>query len=88
MAIPSTTSQKLSPGLKQAVRQYCQTHDMESVNRNLRRMLLDYLNYELRIGVPLYLEELLWQLSDLFELLDVVATETKDWHKPGEKEDK
>ena len=46
------------------------------LNINLRRILLDYLRIELRSAVPLFAEELLSSLYDLFELLDLSAEET------------
>ncbi len=82
MSTTQPPNKKLSPALKQELRQFCQTHDIERVNRNLRRMLLDYLDNELRIGIPVYLEEFIWQVGDLFELLDVLHQETKHWQQP------
>lgn len=82
----SKIHKKLSPTLKHQVRQFCETHYPGRVSSNLRRMLLDYLDNELRIGIPVYLDELLWQLNDLFDLLDLAQQETAHWHPPPKKE--
>lgn len=80
MSTIATTNKKLSSELVAELIQYFSTHNAAKLSRNLRCMLLDYLAYELRVGVPLYTDELLWQLNDLFELLDVAAKETQEWH--------
>ncbi len=80
MSTTTTPTKKLSPILKHQLRQFCENHYPDRVSRNLRRMLLDYLDNELQIGIPNYLEELLFQLNDLFDLLDVAAEETRHWH--------
>jgi hypothetical protein len=85
MSTTKAMNKKLSPALKHELRRFCETHECERVSHNLRRMLLSYLDYELRVGVPIYLEELLWQLNDLFDLLDTVQQETKHWHPPPKK---
>jgi hypothetical protein len=82
MPASKSTTKKLSPAITEELCRYFATHYAARLSRNLRCMLLDYLAYELRVGVPLYLEEMLWQLHDLFELLDRVEEETKDWHPP------
>lgn len=78
-----TNKKKLSPELKQALRCFFETHDAERVSQNLRRMLLACLEHELRVGIPLYFDEMLWQVNDLFELLNVMKEETKNWHPHG-----
>jgi hypothetical protein len=82
MPASKPTIKKLSPALTEELCRYFATHHAARLSRNLRCMLLDYLAYELRTGVPLYIDELLWQLHDLFEVLDVVEGETKVWHPP------
>jgi hypothetical protein len=79
--MPATTppKKKLSPTLKYQLRRFCETHYPGRVSSNLRRMLLDYLDNELQVGIPCYLEELLFQLNDLFDLLDTAAQETEGW---------
>lgn len=73
-------AKQLSPELAAALHRFFTTHRAASVGKNLRCMLLDYLACELRIGVPFYLDELLWQLSELFELLELAEQETAFWH--------
>jgi hypothetical protein len=80
MSTAATAKKKLTPELKQAHRRFFETHAAERVSRNLRRMLLACLEYELRVGVPLYYDEWLWQVNDLLELLDTISYETKHWH--------
>ncbi len=86
MATSKTIQRVLSPALSEAVLTYFATHHAANLSRNLRHLLLDNLEYELRIGVPAYLDELLWQLSDLFDLLDLAQQETAQWHPPPKKE--
>jgi hypothetical protein len=81
MSNPTFPSQKLSPELRFAIRRFFYDNDLERVNRNLRRMLLTFLEIELRNGVPAYLEELVLQLNDIFELFDKAHEETRKW--PG-----
>jgi hypothetical protein len=80
MPATTITTKQLTPALAKELSRYFATHNAAKLSRNLRCMLLDYLAYELRVGVPLYTEELLWQLNDLFELLDLAAQETNEWH--------
>ncbi len=86
MSTSTTPTKKLSPTLKHQLRRFCETHYPDRVSRNLRRMLLDYLDNELQVGIPVYLEELIWQLNDLFELLDTAAEETKHFRAEGVKD--
>lgn len=85
MAAPTFKSKKLTPAFAEELCRYFATHNAANLSRNLRCMLLDYLAYELRVGVPLYLDELLWQLNDLFDLLDHAQQETGHWHPPPKK---
>lgn len=45
------------------------------LSQNLRRMLIDYLEYELKTGVPTYFDEFLFPLNCLFDLLDKAENE-------------
>ncbi len=81
MSAAPHNKKKLTPELKHALRQFFETHDAERVNSNLRRMLLSSLENELHVGVPFYFDEWLWQVNDLFELLDTAAKETKSWNQ-------
>jgi hypothetical protein len=70
----------LSPELIEKLTYFFEEHSPQELNTNLRRILLDYLRIELRSAVPLFTEELLSSLYDLFELLDLAAEETDKWH--------
>lgn len=74
-----------SPGFLEELRRFLETHDPANLSRNLRTMLLEYLATELKVGIPLYLDELLWQLQDLFDVLDLAQEETRGWHNPQNK---
>lgn len=70
----------LSPELIEKLTYFFEDHSASELNVNLRRILLDYLRIELRSAVPLFTEELLSSLYDLFEVLDLAAAETIEWH--------
>lgn len=70
----------LSPELIEKLTYFFEDHSAKELNINLRRILLDYLRIELRSAVPLFTEELLSSLYDFFELLDLAAEETSEWH--------
>lgn len=69
----------ISPALHSELASFFSTHPPRRVSRNLRRVLLDFLQDQLKTGVPVYLDQLLWDLYYLFELLDVAAVETAGW---------
>lgn len=71
----------LSPELIEKLTYFFEDHSAQELNTNLQRTLLDYLRIELRSAVPLFTEELLSSLYDLFELLDLAARETGKWHE-------
>jgi hypothetical protein len=71
---------KLSSALQEETLRFFETHPPAVVSKNLRRILIDYLYRELEIGVPIHLPASLWQLYDLFELLDAAEKETQGWH--------
>jgi hypothetical protein len=70
----------LSPELIEKITGFFEHHPATELSQNIRRILLDYLRIELRSAVPLFTEELLSSLYDLFELLDLAAEETDHWH--------
>jgi hypothetical protein len=72
---------RLSKELVEKITNLFEDHDPSSLSKNLRRILLDYLRIELRSSVPLFTEELLASIYDLFEILDLAAEETKGWQK-------
>lgn len=79
-------NKQLSPDLLEKITFFFEYHPAHQLNQNLRRVLLDYLRIELRSGIPLFTEELLSSLYDLFDLLDEVSEQTKDWQKKKEKD--
>jgi hypothetical protein len=75
---------QLSPVLEKELISFFSEHPPKRLDRNLRRVLLDFLRRELKSGSPFYLQDLLWDTYYLFELLDLAAWETRDW--PDKKE--
>ena len=49
------------------------THPPLQVNRHLRSIFMDYISSQLNTGFPLDFDDYLWELSDLFELMDDAA---------------
>lgn len=70
----------LSNELIEKITYFFEDHSASEFSVNLRRILLDYLRIELRSAVPLFTEELLSSLYDLFEVLDLAAAETCQRH--------
>ena len=59
-------------------------HSPEQVSRHLRCILLDYISHQLKTGLPTDFHVYLWELFDLFDLLDHAADEYRKekLHKP------
>jgi hypothetical protein len=66
--IPSGTS------LQEEVVRFMEYHPAGRLNRNLRKMLLEYLMHESALE-NFYLKDLLYDLEGLFELLDSMEAE-------------
>jgi hypothetical protein len=66
--IPSGTS------LQEEVVRFMEYHPVGRLNRNLRKMLLEYLMHESALE-NFYLRDLLYDLEGLFELLDSMEVE-------------
>jgi len=75
-------SSKLPKPLRHELFNFFEQHPPQAFNQALRRLLLDYMQKQVRIGFPLHFDRLLWSLSDLFDLLDKAATYMQD---PGNK---
>lgn len=75
---------QLNPEFQKELIQFFEYHPPVRLSRNLRRVLLDFLRYELRTGAPFYLEHLLWDSYNLFDLLDKAAFYTQSWQDPDE----
>ncbi|MBO9730778.1 MAG: hypothetical protein J7623_19210 [Chitinophaga sp.] len=69
---------KVSKPLKKEFKQFLEYHPAKRVNRNLRRAFVSYIQHTLD-GVPLDMDDIIWDISSLMELLDVAEDETKDW---------
>ncbi|HSU26789.1 MAG TPA: hypothetical protein VLJ68_00285 [Chitinophagaceae bacterium] len=62
--------------------QFIDHHPPVRVSRHLRNILLDYISHQVETGLPLDFHVYLWELYDLFELLDMAADEqSKTIHK-------
>ncbi len=75
------TSLKPSKKLTEEFYQFINSHSPKEVNRHLRLILLDYKSSQVRTGFPLDFNNYLWELSDLFDLLDSAA-DYLDENKP------
>lgn len=64
----------LSKPLKEAFVQFIEHYPAKRFNRNLRRMLLEYLMHDGAV-TSIYLYDTLMDLDGLFELLDVIEME-------------
>ncbi len=75
---------QLSKTLKEKFREFIENHPPSLVSRHLRGLLLDYMMLQQRIGFPLDFNTCLWELSDLFVLLDCA---TDEWEMGESKKD-
>lgn len=66
---------KNSKELNKKLLQFFQTHSPNIFSIRLRCMLLDNMENELTIGVPLHMSEFLYSLNDFFNLLDTATAE-------------
>jgi len=64
--------QKLTKQQKQAFTTFLEYADASRLSRNLRKMLILYLQAE-QLALPTYTDDLLYDLYILFELLDEVG---------------
>jgi hypothetical protein len=64
---------KLPQPLLKSFQAFIETHPPQQFNNHLRCLLMDYLKKYIHIGFPLYFNDLLYSLSDLFDLLDEAA---------------
>jgi hypothetical protein len=68
-------TKKLSRNLSEKFREFITQHRPSVFSRHLRSLLLDYMIQQQKVGFPLDFHIHLWELSDLFELLDCAADE-------------
>ncbi|HEX8038926.1 MAG TPA: hypothetical protein VF490_07230 [Chryseosolibacter sp.] len=64
----------MSPQLREELVRFIEYHPARRFNRNLRRMLFEFLMTENAVE-SLYLKDLLYDLDGLFELLDTIEDE-------------
>ncbi|HWV68501.1 hypothetical protein [Chitinophaga sp.] len=69
---------KVSKKLKRGFKQFLEYHPAKRVNRNLQEIFVAYTQHTLD-GPPLNMDDIIWDISCLMELLDVAEDETKDW---------
>jgi hypothetical protein len=73
---------KLSRNLSEKFREFIIQHPPTQFSRHLRGLLLDYMINQQRQGFPLDFHIYLWELADLFELLDCAADEWANQEAP------
>ena len=76
-------TKKLSKNLTEKFQEFITEHPPSLFSRRLRYLLLDYMIHQQKIGLPLDFDTFLWELSDLFDLLDCA---TDEWGDEGEVE--
>lgn len=57
---------------------FLEAHDIKTFSRRIRQNFLDYLQAQIDIGLPLYMKDFIWQLSDFFELMDLIEDESNE----------
>ncbi|MGF6849699.1 hypothetical protein QFZ51_004934 [Chitinophaga sp. W3I9] len=72
------TKLTLSKEFKKAVREFFEYHPAKRVNRNLREVFMTYASYSLDV-IPLNMDDIIWDIQGLMELIDVAEDETTDW---------
>jgi hypothetical protein len=74
---------KLSRNLSDKFREFITQHPPSQFSRHLRCLLLDYMTQQRGLGFPLDFHVHLWELSDLFILLDCAEDEWEKSPKDG-----
>lgn len=74
---------KLSRNLSDKFRDFIAQHPPSQFSRRLRCLLLDYMMMQQKVGFPLDFHIQLWELSDLFMLLDCAEDE---WERKSNPE--
>lgn len=69
------TAFTITEDLHEELERFLNNHDIALLNQNLRRLLVDFLDYELRTGVPLYFEGFFFPFNQLLDVLDMAAQE-------------
>ncbi|MGC4035229.1 MAG: hypothetical protein QM764_04645 [Chitinophagaceae bacterium] len=68
-AVSLKPNKKLTDGFYE----FINSHSPKEVSRHLRCILLDYMSWQIKTGFPLDFNKYLWELADLFDLLDSAA---------------
>lgn len=71
-------TKKLSRNLSEKFHEFITLHPPSLFSRNLRCLLLDYMIRQQKIGFPADFSTHLWELSDLFRLLDYAEDELEN----------
>jgi hypothetical protein len=64
---------KLPEPLLNSFQAFIETHPPQQFNNRLRRLLIDYLQKYVHVGLPIYFKDFLFSLADLFNLMDEAA---------------
>ena len=56
--------------LNHSFQDFISNHNPKEVNRHLRDMFMEYVNSLHESGLPLDLRHIIWEMNDLFALLD------------------
>ena len=74
--------QRRSAKLTAKFHEFLEQHSPSQVSRHLRCIVLDYISNQLRTGLPPDFHIYIWELFDLFDLLDCAIDETEHKKKP------
>ncbi|MGN6352177.1 MAG: HEPN domain-containing protein [Parafilimonas sp.] len=74
------TGYTISEDLQDDLQRFLTFNDTALLSQSLRRLFIDFLDYELTTGVALYLEELLLPFNSLLDLLDAAAKEWQEYN--------
>jgi len=66
------TTQQLQP-IHQLFQDFMANNPPQEFSNRLRRLLLEYMRKQMHAGFPIYFEDFLGSVSDLFDLLDEAA---------------
>lgn len=74
------TGYTISEDLQDDLQRFLTFNDIALLSQSLRRLFIDFLDYDLKTGVALYLEELLLPFNSLLDLLDTAAKEWQEYN--------
>ena len=76
-AAPASTappiSRKDDSELQLKIEEFFQAHPPARLHSTIRQVLLEYIGHSFEIAVPSHLQTMMWDFSDLFDLLDFAA---------------